>query len=80
MSDDITEVGGFEPRRYMGMFLTVQFKEKPALAEWRFIEKVGIYDKYESEIPFYYYLVDEENQHYYLAREELYNDAEMYPS
>ncbi len=77
MSDDITEVGGFEPRRYMGHLLTVQYSEKPALAEWHFLEKVGIYDKYGSDVPFYCYLVDEENRHYYLAQEELYNDAEI---
>jgi hypothetical protein len=77
MSDDITEVGGFEPRRYMGYLLTVQYSGKPALAEWHFIEKVGIYDKYASEIPFYFYLVDEESKHYFLAKQELDNDAEI---
>jgi len=77
MSDDITEVGGFEPRRYMGYLLTKQFPEKPALAEWNFIEKIGIYDKYESDIPFYFYFTDEESKHYFLVKEELDNDAEI---
>jgi hypothetical protein len=76
MSDDLSETGGFEPKRYMGYFLEAQLPEKPARAEWKLVEKAGIYDVYETDIPFYFYLIDEENGHYFLARQELYNDAQ----
>lgn len=76
MSDDLSETGGFEPKRYMGYFLEVQYAEKPARAEWKHLGKVGVYDKYETDVPFYFYLIDEENGHYFLAREELDNDAQ----
>ena len=77
MSNDITEVGGFEPKRYMGHLLTVQYMHKPSLDNCSFAGKIGVYDKYPTETPFYAYLIDEENGHYYLAKEELDNDAEI---
>ena len=61
----------------MGYLLTKQYPEKPAHAEWEFIETIGIYDKYASDVPFYFYFADEEQQHYFLAKQELDNDAEL---
>ena len=73
------EEPGFEPHEYMGLFLMVKYKQKPALAEYHFLEKVGVYDKYGSDIPFYCYLIDEDNGHYFLAREELDGESERTP-
>lgn len=77
MSDDNSEVGGFEPRRYMGHLLIRQYHDRPETEEKALFQQVGVYRKYKIETPFYCYLIDDKNGHYYLAKEELYNDAEL---
>ncbi len=77
MSDDFSEVGGFEPKRYMGHLLIRQYHERPHTEEEAFVKEVGVYRKYNTDTPFYCHLIDDKNGHYYLAKEELYNDAEM---
>lgn len=70
MSDDITEVGKFEPREYMGMFLMKMFHERPDLSGQQFLHIIGIYNVYSTDSPEIFYLIDDHNKHYFLAREE----------
>jgi hypothetical protein len=76
MSDDISEVGGFEPREYMGMFLVTRLLQRPDLEGHELVGTLGVYRRYATKKPFHFYLIDDENGHYFLAREELYNEAE----
>lgn len=70
MSDDITEVGTFEPREYMGMFLMKMYAERPDLTGQQFLHVIGIYNVYSTDLPETFYLIDDHNKHYFLAREE----------
>lgn len=70
MSDDITEVGTFEPREYKGMFLTMRLMQRPDLHKSDLLGKLGIYDKYSTRREEYYYLVDDNSEHYFIARQE----------
>ena len=70
MSDDITEVGTFEPREYKGMFLTMRLMQRPDLHNSNHLGKLGIYDKYSTRKAEYYYLVDDSNEHFFIARDE----------
>lgn len=74
MSDDITEVGSFEPREYKGMFLTMRLMQRPDLTGQELIGKLDVYDKYSTRRPDYYYLIDDANEHYFIARNEQLTD------